>query len=236
MKYTTRFSPTSNGNLHLGHVYSLLVNERLAHSNNGTFVVRFDDDSPPAMALPEKQRNRIVTSQWEDIKWLDLLVDEWQWQSKLHKDVLANLELIGHEYMKDTEEDYHILPVHVRMLGTGWLPYPYVPQQTAERVMMDHMIGTTHIIRGEEFFSEFSLYSYFCEKFNFKIPKFIFLPRLMGKNGDISKTNGGYSLAEFRGEGYSANDVKDLIAKAVLYYPTNGWELYNLRSNPRINL
>ena len=33
-----------------------------------------------------------------------------------------------------------------------------------------------------------------------------------------------------------ANDVKDLIAKAVLYYPTNEWELYNLRPNPRINL
>ncbi len=236
MNITTRFNPTSNGNLHLGHVYSLLVNEHFAHDNWGKFIVRFDDESPPAMIISNDQRERLIANQIQDINWLEIDVDEWQWQSKIHRDVISNLDLIGHKPMKDVAEGYHILPTHVRMIGTGWLPYPYVPQQTAERVMMDHMIGTTHLIRGEEFFGEFSLYSYFCEKFNFKIPQFIFLPRLTSKHGDISKTCGGYTVAEFRGEGYTAREVKDMIAKAVLYWAANGWTLHNLRPNPQINI
>jgi len=121
-------------------------------------------------------------------------------------------------------------------LGMTYIPYPYAPQQIAERVVMDHMIGVTHLIRGEDFVTEYSLYRYFCYLFDYKPPEFIFLPRLMSATGDISKTNGGYTLAELRGMGYTAKDVKSILENAVLYYPNNGWELYNLRSNPRINL
>jgi len=199
MDIVTRWNPTTNGNLHLGHIYSLLVNEYFAHDNGGKFIVRFDDESPVASMLPDDRRERLIDHQRSDILWLEVEVDEWQIQSEIHHQVLANLELVGYETMIDTAEGCHILPNNVRMFGTGWLPYPYVPQQTAERVMMDHMIGATHLFVGEEFFGEFSLYSYFCEKFNFKIPEFIFLPRLTSKNGDISKTCGGYTISEFRG-------------------------------------
>lgn len=232
----TRFNPTTNGNLHLGHIYSLLVNEKFAHNNNGKFIVRFDDESPPAMMIPYDKRKKLIAHQREDIEWLNIDVDEWQVQSEIHHQVILNLESVGYETMEDVAEGYHILPTNVRMLGTGWLPYPYVPQQTAERVMMDHMIGVTHLIRGEEFFGEFSLYSYFCEKFKLYIPQFIFLPRLTSGSGDISKTCGGYTIAEFRGEGYSPLEVKNMIAKAALYWAANGWDLHNLRPNPRINI
>lgn len=236
MDIVTRFNPSTNGNLHLGHVYSLLVNEHFAHDKGGKFIVRFDDESPIALAIPEDRRERLIESQRDDILWLGIRVDEWQWQSKLHHKVMANLELVGHETMKDAGEGQHILPLVTRTIGTGWVAYPYVPQQTAERVMMDHMIGATHIIRGEEFFGEFSLYSYFCERFNFKTPEFIFLPRLTSKHGDISKTCGGYTLIEFRGSGYTAGEVKNLIAKAALYWTPSKWELHNLRPNPQLNL
>jgi hypothetical protein len=135
------------------------------------------------------------------------------------------------------EKDYELeLPLFTRMIGTGWLPFPYAPQETGERVIMDHMSDVTHVIRGEEFSTEFGLYWYFCELFDVSVPKFVFLPRLMGKFGDISKTNGGYTIAELRGKGYTAQDLKDLIVNAVLNWTTYGWHLYNLKPNPRIDI
>lgn len=232
----TRFNPTTNGALHVGHIYTLIFNERLAHNQNGKFYIRFDDTSPPAASLPDEKRQRVMDNQHDDIEWLDVDIDGWQLQSELCEEVTYNLDALGFDPMVDILEGYHTLPIVVRMIGTGWFPYPYVPQQTAERVMMDHMLGVTHVIRGEEFFSEFSLYSYFCEKFDFKSPEFIFLPRLMGKNGDISKTNGGYTIAEFRSDGYSPDDVKRLISKAALIYPNNGWNFANLKPNPRLDV
>ena len=41
----TRLNPTLNGTVHLGHLFTLLVNEYYAHSRNGKFFIRFDDDS-----------------------------------------------------------------------------------------------------------------------------------------------------------------------------------------------
>jgi hypothetical protein len=58
----------------------------------------------------------------------------------------------------------------------------------------------------------------------------------MGSKGEISKTHGGYTIAEMRGNGYSASDIISLLAKACLAFPAMGWELHNLKPDPRVNL
>ena len=137
--------------------------------------------------------------------------------------------------MPEIKSDKHKHPFFIRM-GTDYLIYPYVVQQTAERVVMDYMLNITHVIRGEDFVSEYSLYCYFCQRFWFPTPEFIFLPRLAGSYGDISKTKGGYKVSDFRNNGYTPEKLKAMIAKACLWYPNNGYELYNIKPNPRINL
>jgi hypothetical protein len=44
VRFTTRFNPTLNGYLHLGHVMMCLVNRAEATEHGGKFLVRFDDD------------------------------------------------------------------------------------------------------------------------------------------------------------------------------------------------
>lgn len=212
----TRWNPTSNGNLHLGHLFSLMVNEHYAHDNGGKFIIRFDDTSASAQSIPEEHRNQIINEQKKVLAWLNVEVDEWQTQSEVISEIHKKMLLKWKPIKDDLNPE---LPYFVRM-GTGWLPYPYQSWQTAERVLMDNMIGVTHVIRGEEFSTEYSLYRYMCEVFEIPAPHFIFIPRLMGKFGDISKTNGGYTIAEIRGKGYSAQDIKDLIAQSVLNWPT----------------
>ena len=234
MNIVTRFNPTSNGNLHLGHVFTMLVNEYFAHNVNGKFIIRIDNTSPPASDLPEERVQSIIQSQMNDIDWLKIPVDAWQTQSSIMSDVYKELRKFGCDDIPERKHN-HYLPVFVR-LGMTYLPYPFVPQQTAERVVMDHMLDITHVIRGEDFVTEYSLYRYFCWMFDYKPPEMIFLPRLMGNRGDISKTNGGYTIAELRGAGHSANWIKDRLQEAALYYPDNGWEIYNIKPAPRINI
>jgi glutamyl/glutaminyl-tRNA synthetase len=233
----TRFAPTLNGQLHLGHLFTMLVNEYIAHSTGGKFYIRMEDADYLVRIQLLKQTMYILESQQEDIEWLELKVDGYEFQSEQLDVVKKFLELPENKKSMIYEKDCldFVTPLVIRM-GTDWAAIPYVPQQTAERVVMDYNLGITHVIRGDDFVTEYSLYSYFCERFGFPIPVHIFLSRLIGIKGEISKTNGGYKIADFRNEGYSAKELKQMITKACTIYPLNGFELYNIKSNPRINL
>lgn len=227
----TRYNPTLNGPMHLGHTTTLLMNEQFA--KDGEFWIRFDDTSPPAANLPKAVRESIMHGQIDDINWLGVKYKGMSIQSELNDAIYKELYRVGHHDMFDNSHPY--LPINIR-LGMTFMHYPYVPQQIAERVVMDKIMGVTHLIRGEDFTTEYSLYCYFCEIFGYHTPEFIFLPRLKCPRGDISKTNGGYTLKELRGKGYSSEDVRSLLAKACLYYPDNGWDIHNLKPEPRIDL
>lgn len=233
----TRFNPTTNGSLHLGHLYTLLVNEQFAHAaTGGFFYVRFDDTSQ-AITVEMKDIDRvpqIIRQQEEDINWLGIKVDGWSKQSDLTEKIYIKIRdtFVMHPLLRDIHP--HYLPTIIRS-GNTCIPYPYTPYQTLERVFLDNALGVTHVIRGEDFVTEYSLYRYFCERLEFPYPKFIFLPRLMSKSGDISKTNGGYKISDMRSNGYTPQQVIDLLVKACLFYPENGWDIYNLKPNPQLD-
>lgn len=232
----TRFNPSVSGKLHLGHIFTLLVNEYYAHSRGGKFHIRFDDDNLLVHPFTDDEMERTIKSQVEDMEWLDVKIDgEYIFQSELHHHVDAILKNLGYEAIPDAKQGEYKIPYFIRM-GTTYIPYPYTARQTVERVIMDNMLKVTHVIRGDDFSTEFSLYCYFCQRFNLPTPEFIFLPRLISIFGDISKTNGGYKIADFRDNGYSAEQLKRMLAEACLIYPNNGWEIYNIKSNPKINL
>ena len=226
----TRFNPNLNGPIHLGHLYTAKVNETYAHDRDGKFVVRFDDTNPDAHLLPRSRLDAIKAGQRDDLEWLGIVVDMWQTQS----DILPSIRNQFDWLPLEREDPPSQLPTFTRMLGTSWIPMYYTPRQTFDRVVMDYMIGITDIIRGEEFSVELSLYHHYCQQLNIPKPNFIFLPRLQSVHGDISKTVGGYTISEFRGKGYSPEEVMDLLGKASLYWPPNGWALHNLRPDPRI--
>ena len=222
----TRFNPGLNGSLHLGHIYTLLVNECVAHSSGGRFYVRFDDTS--YASIKSGRAETVLHYQRKTIEWLEIEVDGWFKQSEVLEYVQAELKFRGFDVSEEKEESGYVLPISVR-LGNKFIYYPYAPRQTAERVVMDNMLGITHIIRGEEFSTEFSYYNYVCQMLHYLVPEFWYLPRLSSWDGDISKTNGGYTIAEFQKNGYSPQDIKEILAKSCLANPSNGWNLYNIK-------
>lgn len=69
-KSAFRFAPSPNGRLHLGHVYSALLNEKMAHERGGRFLLRIEDIDRPR-CTPE-----LTASMLADLSWLGLAWEE----------------------------------------------------------------------------------------------------------------------------------------------------------------
>jgi glutamyl-Q tRNA(Asp) synthetase len=66
MSAILRFAPSPNGRLHLGHAYSALLNDAVARSLGGTWLLRIEDIDP-VRATPDN-----VAGIFTDLAWLGL--------------------------------------------------------------------------------------------------------------------------------------------------------------------
>lgn len=68
MKTVTRFAPSPNGNLHLGHAFSAIYAHDLAREHDGEFLLRIEDIDGP------RSRREFADNFRRDLEWLGL---EW---------------------------------------------------------------------------------------------------------------------------------------------------------------
>jgi glutamyl-Q tRNA(Asp) synthetase len=71
----TRFAPSPNGSLHLGHAYSAIVGHDLAKAGGGRFLFRIEDIDGP------RSRPELAAEFRADLAWLGLRFDEVAAQS-----------------------------------------------------------------------------------------------------------------------------------------------------------
>lgn len=90
VKIRTRFAPSPNGALHLGHAFSALCAHDFAHAHHGEFIVRIEDIDG-TRSRPE-HKDAILA----DLAWLDLKPDApVQYQSAHIAHYQAALEKLG---------------------------------------------------------------------------------------------------------------------------------------------
>ena len=65
----TRFAPSPNGPLHLGHAYSAVLAHDLARNAGGRFLLRIEDIDGP------RSRPELTDAFRRDLEWLGL---EWE--------------------------------------------------------------------------------------------------------------------------------------------------------------
>jgi len=228
----TRFCPTANGALHYGHLYMALVNKGLADEGGGDFTIRFEDTAASLQHLGKERIRTICKNQIDDLAWAGIIAERYIYQSAIDEEVEAFLLKRG--FKRTPQEDPVVVP---GIIAEGnMILYPYTPSMTAEKVVMDWMTGTTLLVRGIDLLSEYSLYTHYCRMFELPEPRHLYLPRLKGPFGDISKTNGGCTIAGARSDGISPAELRDMIGRACLKNPPNGWSLDNLKAEPRITL
>ena len=68
MKTVTRFAPSPNGHLHLGHAFSAIFAHDLAKADDGHFLLRIEDIDGP------RSRAEFADEFRRDLEWLGL---EW---------------------------------------------------------------------------------------------------------------------------------------------------------------
>lgn len=65
---TTRFAPSPNGSLHLGHAYSAMIAHDLARARRGTFLLRIEDIDG-TRSRPELAAEFIADLAWLGLEW-----------------------------------------------------------------------------------------------------------------------------------------------------------------------
>ena len=66
IKYNTRFAPSPNGYLHLGHAYSALISSELAKKTGGKFFLRIEDIDLG------RCKKKFEDSIFKDLNWLKI--------------------------------------------------------------------------------------------------------------------------------------------------------------------
>lgn len=230
MGFNTRFNPSANGGIHLGHVYTALINEAVAHDAGGRFIVRFEDTARSSLHLaPFEQQRRIADGQRADLEWLGIPVDEWVYQSDIDPEVTALLA-----------ERFHCVPLpdepwrFAQIAGGAYQPFPFTPTLTARKVVMDWMEQVNFLIRGVDLATEYSLYQFYCVTFGLPPPQHFILPRLRDAGGDVSKSNHSTTVTELRAAGWTPAEVRNMVAVACLRNSVLPWALHNLNPEPRL--
>ncbi|MBZ9726614.1 tRNA glutamyl-Q(34) synthetase GluQRS [Mesorhizobium sp. CO1-1-11] len=65
---TFRFAPSPNGELHLGHAYSALLNQKLANTSGGRLLLRIEDIDT-TRCTPEFEAGMIADLKWLGLDW-----------------------------------------------------------------------------------------------------------------------------------------------------------------------
>lgn len=234
----TRFNPTVNGRLHLGHLYLILLNQHTAEKNGGDLVCRFDDIQDYWIdRIGRGQMDRNCEAIREDLEWMKIRA-VYTYQSRQceeNEKMIQSLEPLSRFLSEPGQED------RTRAIVMNQeRPYPYVPYLTAVKVAQDYRERIDPVIRGDDLTTEFALYCHFCHCLAIPIPQMYFVPKLVQPSGedltDMSKTAGENKIIDFKNAGYTPEELVAMLGRCCLKIPEHGWNLNNVKKTPILRI
>ncbi|SHH44132.1 glutamate--tRNA ligase [Tepidibacter thalassicus] len=96
-------------------------------------------------------------------------------------------------------------------------------------VVDDHLMGITHVIRGEEWLPSTPKHVYLYEAFGWDAPTFVHLPNILNsQRKKLSKRHGDVAVEDFRKKGYLPEGLVNYVA-LVGWSPEDNRELFTLK-------
>lgn len=184
---TTRFCPSLNGSLHLGHLWMAWLNCAWARQEGGRFILRFDDLAP-AFAGEDTSHQEAYAAEGEELLCrAGIVADETTMLSRYFEEGYP-AQIGGHsQWQRGPSLE-------------SWDNVGCSPGLVAARVRADMAEGVTHVIRGEELVPELQLYEFLNHQLGGSRRELYFVPRLRVRiNGElttISKTYGNLQLRD----------------------------------------
>jgi len=229
----TRFNPTANGYLHLGHLYLALVNQHVAKRTGGKFIVQIDDNQDHWRQMYGQTKiNHFVSELKRDLEWAGLEPSEYviaSEEEETNKEYCLNLACLE----MGPVASYPMANVN------NWVTlYPFVPELTALKVAQDYRNKIDIVIRGIDLLTEFSLYAYFCKMLKFPLPRHHYIPlfKLNDKplssnpmRGEISQK---LKVRDYREKGWNNRELIELMEETCLIVRLGGWDFENIQFDP----
>lgn len=95
-------------------------------------------------------------------------------------------------------------------------------------VVDDHLMGITHVIRGEEWVISTPKHVYLYQAFGWSTPKFVHLPNILNKDKKkLSKRQGDVAAEDFRKKGYLPEGLVNYLA-LVGWSPEDNQEIFQM--------
>lgn len=106
------------------------------------------------------------------------------------------------------------------------------PTYNFANVIDDHTMNITHVVRGCEYLSSTPKYNLLYEAFGWKIPTYVHLPLIMGKNDDqtvskLSKRHGATSFEDLVNDGFLPEAIINYIA-LLGWCPKDNREMFTI--------
>ena len=228
-----RLNPTTNGPLHLGHIYTALVNRDEAKRSGGRFLLRFDDNQESWLIRQPGGSAACAKQIIKDLALFDLIPDEVISQVEQFDEMMRFMLILNKGPLN---LKYVIEPSNtVEMIGKMVDYHAYSPIITAEKVVYDYMSFVSCLIRGEDLITESVMYMHFQEIWCIGVTRQVYLPRLINSDGtELSKTHGGGSIQELIGLGYTIDNIMAGLRSACLVDTKRGWYTDNIKPQPII--
>lgn len=90
-----------------------------------------------------------------------------------------------------------------------------IPTYHFAHAVDDHLMGTTHVVRGEEWLSSLPFHLQLFKALNFKMPKYLHISQLMKLEGNskkkLSKRDNGVDMRWYDSNGYSSDALTEYI-------------------------
>jgi len=102
------------------------------------------------------------------------------------------------------------------------------PTYHLANVVDDHLMGVTHVIRGEEWLSSVPKHIYLYRAFGWELPVFVHLPLLLNPDrSKLSKRQGDVAVEHYLERGYLPEALLNFIA-LLGWHPADDRELFSL--------
>lgn len=227
-KVKVRFAPSPTGSLHIGSVRTAFFNYLFAKSQKGEFILRIEDTDQKRF-VQGAEEEILETLNWLTLEYsgeivhqserlkiykehADLLIDKKiafekdgaVWVKVPEDKKLEWVDLVGNKKIsflgKDVDE-------FVILKSDGF------PTYHLANVVDDHLMGITHVLRGEEWTTSTPKHLYLYECFGWEAPFFAHLPIILGADkSKLSKRHGAKSALDYRSDGYIKEGLLNFLA------------------------
>ena len=214
----TRFRPTPNLDLHVGHISTYYWNWYFKERAGGKLILTLDDlcynwqrcgRDPNNLSLEEGREHYV-----EDLTWLGMPPDEVYMSSDFEDEINEYAEKLSINPPKvgmPGEDTSAILRRVGEVLGSAIVYHPYGILAAA---VEDHICGVSLVIRGSDLASEAQLYDFLCWRCGFVAPEQQFAPLVRRGSSFVkeSKSNKGTpTIRQLRQLGVTAEQIMDTI-------------------------